>query len=519
MRLDRDAPAAARGGEIVGREIGGQRLRTERLQERVRIRPAREQPAAEAARVVEAQAAAAREHQVDMVVGPVRGRIAKKLKAARHPEVHEQRASLRAEQEVLAAPLERIDPLSRELAREALRDGPAQARLPHLDGSDRAADHVRRQAAARRFDLGELRHRLSLRSRTAELPRGPDECDAAHGGASGDRLYCAPFGGRRGSGAGQATRATAVDFLNAHFYGLANLGFSGYVVVTLLWLHATMMAVTLYFHRDQAHRSIDLHPAVRHFCRFWLWMNTGASTREWVAVHRKHHAYCEQEGDPHSPRLFGLKKVLLEGSELYRASARDPETVEKYSKGCPNDWLERHVYQHRHGGYLGISLLAVTDLALFGVPAIIMAALQLSNMPFLAAGVINGLCHAKGYRNFETDDDSTNLWPVGLFIAGEELHNNHHAFPTSAKFSMRRHEVDMGWLHLKVLAALGLAKIRRVANPPELENTSRAMPEIDELRAIIVHRMHVLRHFTSNVTLPVLRRELESLGEKRNSLL
>ena len=310
-----------------------------------------------------------------------------------------------------------------------------------------------------------------------------------------------------------------MDFLNAHFYGLANLGFSGYVVVTLLWLHATMMAVTLYFHRDQAHRSIDLHPAVRHFCRFWLWMNTGASTREWVAVHRKHHAYCEQEGDPHSPRLFGLKKVLLEGSELYRASARDPETVEKYSKGCPNDWLERHVYQHRHGGYLGISLLAVTDLALFGVPAIIMAALQLSNMPFLAAGVINGLCHAKGYRNFETDDDSTNLWPVGLFIAGEELHNNHHAFPTSARFSMRPHEVDMGWLHLKVLEFLGLAKIRRVAPSPDLERSARPGVDLDALRAIIVNRMHVLRHYTYNVSLPVLRREVESLGENANSLL
>jgi stearoyl-CoA desaturase (delta-9 desaturase) len=164
-------------------------------------------------------------------------------------------------------------------------------------------------------------------------------------------------------------------------------------------------------------------------------------------------------------------------------------------------------------------LLAVTDLVLFGVPGIIMAALQLSNMPFLAAGVINGLCHAKGYRNFETDDDSTNLWPLGLFIAGEELHNNHHAFPTSARFSMRRHEVDMGWLHLKVLVFLGLAKIRRVAPSPELERSASSGAELDALRAIIVNRMHVLRHYTHNVTLPVLRRELESLGENANTLL
>jgi len=310
-----------------------------------------------------------------------------------------------------------------------------------------------------------------------------------------------------------------VDFIYTHFYGLAHLGVFGYVIVTLLWLHTTMMCVTLYFHRDQAHRSVDLHACVRHFCRFWLWMNTGASTREWVAVHRKHHAYCEQEGDPHSPRLFGLKKVLLEGAELYRAEARNPETVEKYAKGCPNDWLENHVYHSRRGSYFGISLLVILDLVLFGVPGIILIALQLSNMPLLAAGVINGLCHAKGYRNFETDDDSTNLWPIGVFIAGEELHNNHHAFPTSARFSMRRHEVDMGWLHLKALELFGLAKIRRVATAPQLEQSARSAADLDDLRAVMVNRMHVLRAYMHRVTLPVLQREAESLGDNANSLL
>jgi len=310
-----------------------------------------------------------------------------------------------------------------------------------------------------------------------------------------------------------------VNFLYEYYSGLAGLGFWGYVIVTVLWMHATMMAVTLYYHRDQAHRAVDLHPVIRHLCRFWLWLNTGSSTREWVAVHRRHHAHCEKEGDPHSPRLYGLKKVLLEGAELYRVAAHDKDTIEKYAKGTPNDWLENNLYAHPKRSYWGPSLLLVFDIVVFGIPGIIVLAFQLVNMPVTAAGVINGLCHAKGYRNFETDDASTNLWPIGLFVAGEELHNNHHAFPTSAKFSMRRHEVDMGWLHLKVLSALGLAKIRRVANPPELESTSRAVPEIDELRAIIVHRMHVLRHFTYNVTLPVLRRELESLGEKRNSLL
>jgi stearoyl-CoA desaturase (delta-9 desaturase) len=310
-----------------------------------------------------------------------------------------------------------------------------------------------------------------------------------------------------------------VNFILEYQYGLLNLGVWGYVIVTLLWLHATMMAVTLYYHRDQAHRSVDLHPVVRHVCRFWLWLNTGSSTREWVAVHRKHHALCEREGDPHSPRVYGLKKVLLEGAELYRGAARDRETLEKYAKGTPNDWLENNLYHHPARSYYGIVLLVVADLVLFGVPGIVMIALQLSNMPFMAAGIVNGLCHAKGYRNFETDDASTNLWPLGLLVAGEELHNNHHAFPTSARFSMRPHEVDMGWLHLKVLVALGLAKIRRVASMPELEPTSRANPELDELRAIIVNRMHVLRHYTLNVTLPVLRRELESLGDNANSLL
>ena len=300
-----------------------------------------------------------------------------------------------------------------------------------------------------------------------------------------------------------------MEFLLEHFYGLLDLGFWGYVAVALLWMHITMMGVTLYFHRDQAHRSVDLHPALRHFFRFWLWMNTGAPTKEWVAVHRKHHAHCEREGDPHSPRIFGLKKVLLEGAELYRDEARNPETLEKYGKGAPEDWLEKNVYERFT--YSGIALLVVMDLVLFGVPGIIMIALQLSNMPLLAAGVINGLCHAKGYRNFQTDDASTNLWPVGLLVAGEELHNNHHAFPTSARFSMRPHEVDMGWLHLKVLTWLGLAKIRRVATPPVLVEDAQSA-DLDALRGVIVNRMFVLRHYTQNVTVPVLRRELEAFG-------
>ncbi len=308
-----------------------------------------------------------------------------------------------------------------------------------------------------------------------------------------------------------------MDFLFEHYKGLLNLSFWGYVAVALVWVHITMIGVTLYFHRDQAHRSVDLHPAVRHFFRFWLWMNTGAPTKEWVAVHRKHHAFCEREGDPHSPRLFGLKKVLFEGAELYRAEARNPETLEKYGKGTPDDWLERNVYGRFT--YTGIALLVVLDLVLFGVPGIILIAVQLSNMPFMAAGVINGLAHAKGYRNFQTDDSSTNLWPIGIIVAGEELHNNHHAFPTSARFSMRPHEIDLGWLHLKVLSWLGLAKIRRVATPPVPAPAAPPTVDLEGLKAVITNRMHVLRAYTHSVTLPVLRRELEALGENANGVV
>jgi stearoyl-CoA desaturase (delta-9 desaturase) len=305
-----------------------------------------------------------------------------------------------------------------------------------------------------------------------------------------------------------------VEFLFKYQYGLLDLSFWGYVLVALVWIHITLMAITLWFHRDQAHRAIDLHPALRHFFRFWLWLSTGAPTKEWVAVHRKHHALCEQEGDPHSPQVFGLKRVLLEGAELYRAEACKAETVEKYGKGTPNDWLERNLYGRFT--YSGIGLLIVLDLVLFGAPGIILLSVQLLTMPMLAAGVINGLCHARGYRNFETNDASTNLWPIGIFVGGEELHNNHHAFPTSARFSMRPGEFDMGWLHIKVLSFFGLVKVRRLAQQPNLERPAGHI-ELDALRAIIINRMHVLRHFTNHVTLPALARETEVIDNSASA--
>jgi stearoyl-CoA desaturase (Delta-9 desaturase) len=298
-----------------------------------------------------------------------------------------------------------------------------------------------------------------------------------------------------------STSQVNLDFL----YGLVHLSFWGYVFVTFVLVQITMLSVTLYLHRDAAHRAVDLHPALRHFARFWIWATSGMITGEWVAVHRKHHAFSDVAGDPHSPVLLGLKKILLEGAEVYRVSARDPEVFAKYGRGTPEDWLERHVYRrHRN---LGIILLVVTDLVVFGVPGIIILSIQLVSMPLMAAGVINGLGHAVGYRNFECDNAARNLVPWGVLTGGEELHNNHHAFPSSARFSMRGGEFDIGWLWLKVFSALGLAKIRKVA-PRALPDVPRPVVDLDTVRTVITGRMDVLRNYTKTVTLPVLKAEV-----------
>ncbi len=295
-----------------------------------------------------------------------------------------------------------------------------------------------------------------------------------------------------------------MDQLLDYAYGVLDLSFWGYVIASFVMVQITMMAVTLYLHRDQAHRSLDLHPALRHFFRFWIWMTSGMLTREWVAVHRKHHAFCETENDPHSPQVYGLKKVMLEGAELYRDEAVKPETLEKYGRGCPDDWLERNVYTRY--SYGGIALLVVLDLLLFGVPGIILIAVSLVSMPLFAAGVINGIGHHTGYRNFECDDAATNIVPWGVLLGGEELHNNHHAFPTSAKFSVRPWEFDIGWLYITVLRGLGLARVKKIAPKPVVRESAGAV-DVETLRAVIVNRMHVLRDYTRNVTLPEFRRE------------
>jgi stearoyl-CoA desaturase (Delta-9 desaturase) len=288
-------------------------------------------------------------------------------------------------------------------------------------------------------------------------------------------------------------------------YGLLGLDFWGYVLAAFLMVQLTLMAITLYLHRDATHRSLNLHPVLRHVFRFWLWVSTGIITREWVAVHRKHHARCETAEDPHSPVAHGLRKVLLEGAELYQVAARDPEVCEKFGRGSPADWVERNVYsRHRN---LGIVLMVLADLLLFGVPGIIIIGVQMLASPVLAAGVINGLGHHSGYRNFECPDAARNILPWGVFIAGEELHNNHHAFPSSAKFSIQPWEFDIGWFYISVFKALGLAKVVRIA-PEPARLAARKHVDLETVRAVIVNRMHVLRDYTRHVTVPVFRKEL-----------
>jgi stearoyl-CoA desaturase (delta-9 desaturase) len=294
-----------------------------------------------------------------------------------------------------------------------------------------------------------------------------------------------------------------LNFLANHIDGLLDLSLWGKVAVTFLFVQVSMAGVTLYLHRDQAHRSIDLHPAVRHFFRAWVWLTSGMNTREWVAVHRKHHAFCETAEDPHSPVAHGLRKILLEGAEVYRVETRNEETLAKYGRGAPDDWVERHLYRY---GFVGIYTTLVIDVLLFGAGGITMFAFQMMAMPVFAAGVINGLGHAVGYRNFETDDASSNLVPVAVLIGGEELHNNHHAFPTSARFSMRRREFDVGWFYIRCLSAVGLCRILRVAPVPHFAPAPRAV-DVETLRAILQNRMHVLRDYTRRVTMPVLQME------------
>ncbi|HEU4708662.1 MAG TPA: fatty acid desaturase [Methylophilaceae bacterium] len=274
--------------------------------------------------------------------------------------------------------------------------------------------------------------------------------------------------------------------------GLISLPWWGYVLVALGLTHITIAAVTIYLHRCQAHRALDLHPAVSHFFRFWLWLTTGMETRQWAAVHRKHHARCETAEDPHSPQVLGISKVLLEGAELYRVAAVNQETLDKFGGGTPDDWLERNLYT-RHNA-LGIGLMLVIDLLLFGPLGLTIWAVQMAWIPVTAAGIINGAGHYWGYRNFDAEDASTNLLPWGILIGGEELHNNHHSYASSARLSNKWYEFDIGWMYIRLLSTCGLAKVKKVA-PRIRFDWGKTRCDLDTLQAVITHRFYVMKKY------------------------
>ena len=270
-----------------------------------------------------------------------------------------------------------------------------------------------------------------------------------------------------------------------------------FFVVTQL----TIFAVTLYLHRSQTHRGVDFHPVIAHFFRFWAWITTGMVTKEWVAIHRKHHAKVETGDDPHSPQVYGIRKVFWEGVELYRVASHNRDDMDKYGRGTPDDWIERHLYSANP--YLGPTLMLIIDLVLFGVVGGVIWAIQMLWIPFWAAGFVNGIGHWWGYRNFESADTSTNVSPWGFWIGGEELHNNHHAFPSSAKFALRKWEFDIGWAAIRLFETLKLATVLRVAPTLDLRPNVH-LPDADTVKALLAHRFHVMSDYFRGVIVPTL---------------
>ncbi|WP_298626377.1 fatty acid desaturase [uncultured Legionella sp.] len=299
-------------------------------------------------------------------------------------------------------------------------------------------------------------------------------------------------------------------------FGFLDLSFWGYVLAILVLTQTTIAAVTIYLHRNQTHRALTLHPIISHFFRFWLWLTTGMVTADWVAIHRKHHATTDVDGDPHSPVVLGIKKVFWQGAELYRAARKDKDMVSKYSHGTPDDWIERNVYS-RHSAK-GILLMLFVDLFLFGVLGLTVWAIQMMWIPIFAAGVINGVGHHWGYRNFECPDAATNIIPWGFWIGGEELHNNHHTFASSAKFSVKWWEFDMGWMYIRILSFFGLAKVKKL--PPKLAmEEGKLHVDIDTVKAVISNRFQVMSNYYKIVIRPILKHErstgIETKADKK----
>ena len=291
--------------------------------------------------------------------------------------------------------------------------------------------------------------------------------------------------------------------------GLTQASWGTWIAYLLVVTQLTILSMTLYLHRAQSHRGVDFHPVLAHLFRFWSWFATGINTKEYVAIHRKHHAKCETAEDPHSPQVAGLNKVLFDGVDLYRKASLNQADMDKYGIGTPDDWIERHVYTPH--SVLGIALLMVVNFLLFGVVGIAIWAVQMMWIPFWAAGVVNGLGHWWGYRNFETADAATNLTPWGIWLGGEELHNNHHAFPSSSKFALRKFEFDLGWAVIRTCQFFGLAKVLRVA--PSLDIRANVpLPDTDTVKAVLAHGFHVMSDYFRGVIAPTLREEASHAG-------
>lgn len=306
-------------------------------------------------------------------------------------------------------------------------------------------------------------------------------------------------------------------FLQYFCYGfLQHMPWWGYVIALLSMTYLTVLSTTVYLHRCMAHRALELHPIASHFFRFWLWLSTSTITKEWTAIHRKHHAKVETGEDPHSPVAQGITKVLFEGAELYRLEAKKTETLDRYGEGTPDDWLERHIYTRR--SIYGVASMLLIDMFLFGMVGVTIWAIQMAWIPFFAAGVINGIGHYFGYRNFESRDASRNVVPFGFLLGGEELHNNHHAFATSAKFSAKWWEIDSGWAVIKMLSWFGLAKAKRIL-PTPVTQPSKTVVDTDTLQALITYRFQVMSRYTREVVMPALRDERKRAGKAGKALL
>ena len=281
------------------------------------------------------------------------------------------------------------------------------------------------------------------------------------------------------------------------FSGLLDLPWWGYVLAALGLTHVTIAAVTIFLHRCQAHRALELHPVVSHFFRFWLWLTTGMVTKEWAAIHRKHHAKCETAEDPHSPQVHGINRVLWAGVFLYVKESYNKDTLERYGHGTPDDWAERNIYT-RHA-MVGILSMLTIDLLAFGLlPGALIWLTQIAWIPFWAAGVINGVGHFFGYRSYDVADASTNIVPWGILIGGEELHNNHHAFASSAKLSSKWYEFDLGWMYIRILEILGLATVKKLAPKPRFAEPKPAA-DLDTLHAVIANRYDVLSRYAKSI--------------------